>query len=154
MPVRGHQRSSWAHRAGGLELKRCNHWSFGMEKKFHPTLDYGTCACLSMLVLKLNYVDKGVPEQNCSLVHSSHCLPYITNILGFKEKINCASVLISSTMMDTRVIWIIAIGIVFHLWIGKSFGDNPKKVLTALKIYVLTTKAVFTIALLCGIIYH
>ena len=37
--------------------QRCNLWSLGMDKLFHPTL-YNACNNLSMLVLKLIHVNK------------------------------------------------------------------------------------------------
>ena len=43
-----------------LKLQRCNHWSLGMEKQFHPWL-YIACDYLPMLGLKLNHVSKGDP---------------------------------------------------------------------------------------------
>ena len=39
------------------KLQRCNRWSLGMYKLFHPTL-YWACDYLSMLRLKLNHVSK------------------------------------------------------------------------------------------------
>ena len=39
------------------KLQRCNRWSLGMEKQFHPTEYYG-CNYLSMLGLKLNHASK------------------------------------------------------------------------------------------------
>ena len=39
------------------KLQRCNRWSLGMDKSFHPTL-YQACNYLSMLWLKLNHVSK------------------------------------------------------------------------------------------------
>ena len=45
-----------------LKLQRCNRWSLGMDKLFHPTL-YWACDYLSMLGLKLNRVCKSGPWQ-------------------------------------------------------------------------------------------
>ena len=39
------------------KLQRCNRWSLGMDKLFHPIF-YNGCNCLSMLGLKLNHVSK------------------------------------------------------------------------------------------------
>ena len=39
------------------KLQRCNRWSLGMDKLFHPTL-YMACDYVSMLGLKLNHVSK------------------------------------------------------------------------------------------------
>ena len=39
------------------KLQRCNRWSLGMDKWFHPTL-YHACDYLSMLGLGLNHVSK------------------------------------------------------------------------------------------------
>ena len=39
------------------KLQRCNRWSLGMDKLFHPTYHNG-CNYLSMLGLKLNHVSK------------------------------------------------------------------------------------------------
>ena len=39
------------------KLQRCNRWSFGMDKSFHPTV-YIVCDYFSMLGLKLNHVCK------------------------------------------------------------------------------------------------
>ena len=43
------------------KLQRCNRWSLGMDKWFHPTL-YWACDYLSMLGLKLNHVSKSGPR--------------------------------------------------------------------------------------------
>ena len=42
------------------KLQRCNRWSLGMDKKFHPIV-YNECDYLSMLGLKLNPVSKRGP---------------------------------------------------------------------------------------------
>ena len=39
------------------KLQRCNRWSLGMDKQFHPAL-FWACNYLSMLGLKLNHVSK------------------------------------------------------------------------------------------------
>ena len=39
------------------KLQRCNRWSLGMDKQFHPTL-YWTCGFLFMLALKPIHVSK------------------------------------------------------------------------------------------------
>ena len=44
------------------KLQRCNRWSLGMDKLFHPT-HYRACDYLSMLGLKLNHVSKRGPGQ-------------------------------------------------------------------------------------------
>ena len=54
-----------------LKLQRCNRWSLGMDKSFHPTV-YWACNYLSMLRLKLNYASKRgpwIPVIHCHL----HC---------------------------------------------------------------------------------
>ena len=43
------------------KLQRCNRWSLGMDKQFHPTF-YNGCNYLSMLGLKLNHVSKRGPK--------------------------------------------------------------------------------------------
>ena len=40
------------------KLQRCNRWSLGMDKQFHPTL-YNGCNYLSILGLQLIHVSKG-----------------------------------------------------------------------------------------------
>ena len=47
------------------KLHRCNRWSLGMDKLFHPTL-YWACNYLSMLGLKLNHVSKRHPRTHPS----------------------------------------------------------------------------------------
>ena len=39
------------------KLQRCNRWSLGMDRKFHP-IHYNGCNYLSMLGLKINHVSK------------------------------------------------------------------------------------------------
>ena len=39
------------------KLKRCNRWSLGLDKQFHPTL-YNGCNYLSMVGLKIKHVSK------------------------------------------------------------------------------------------------
>ena len=43
------------------KLQRCNRWSLGMDKLFHPAL-YNWCDYISMLGLKLNPVNKRGPR--------------------------------------------------------------------------------------------
>ena len=43
------------------KLQRCNRWSLGMDKQFHPTL-YWKCEHLIMLGLKSTHVDKRGPR--------------------------------------------------------------------------------------------
>ena len=43
------------------KLQRCNRWSLGIDKLFHPTL-YWACDYLSMSGLKLNHVSKRGPR--------------------------------------------------------------------------------------------
>ena len=49
------------------KLQRCNRWSLGMDKWFHPKLCW-TCDYLSMLGLKLNHVSKRGPEVSMSTI--------------------------------------------------------------------------------------
>ena len=46
------------------KLQRCNRWSLGMDKLFHPTL-YQVYDYLSMLWLKLNHVSKSGHRLPC-----------------------------------------------------------------------------------------
>ena len=67
------------------QLQRCNRWSLGMDKYFHPTY-HRACDYLSMLGLKLNHVSKRGPwtsqnsktQRQCNhsgLIHSYSARP-------------------------------------------------------------------------------
>ena len=43
------------------KLQRCNRWSLGMDKQFHPIL-YNGCNHLSIQILKLNHISKRGPR--------------------------------------------------------------------------------------------
>ena len=48
------------------KLQRCNHWSWVMDKKFHPTF-YWACDCLSILELNLIHITKRGSGYNSKL---------------------------------------------------------------------------------------
>ena len=64
------------------KLQRCNRWSLGMDKLFHPTL-YQACNYLSMLGLKLNHVSKR-GHWSCATSWSFARLPYMSLPMGQK----------------------------------------------------------------------
>ena len=60
------------------KLQRCNRWSLGMDKQFHPTL-YQAGYYLSMLGLKLNHVSKK------GHMYSNHCSVHWTHFIQHKR---------------------------------------------------------------------
>ena len=57
------------------KLQRCNRWSLGMDKLFHPTV-YNVCNYGSMLGLKLNHVSKRGPWGTIACVRNVECLTF------------------------------------------------------------------------------
>ena len=56
------------------KLQRCNRWSLGIDKLFHP-IHYNGCNYLSMLGLKLNHVSKRGPRSGMGAV--KHIFPVL-----------------------------------------------------------------------------
>ena len=63
------------------KLQRCNRWSLGMDKWFHPTL-YQACDYLSMLGLKLNHVSKRGHREQVRLAQRRYCRPGVGAMLA------------------------------------------------------------------------
>ena len=76
------------------KLQRCNRWSLGMDKWFHPTL-YWACDYLSMLGLKLNHVSKRghkmYHNDTWSQINASHTISQIWQMIYISLPLPCIS---------------------------------------------------------------
>ena len=79
------------------KLQRCNRWSLGMDKPFHPTL-YQAYSYLSVLELKLNHVCKRGPliqkiqeikSSNTIQIFCVSCWSTTLNMIICSYAINC-----------------------------------------------------------------
>ena len=99
------------------KLRRCNRWSLGMDKQFHPTL-YRACDYLSMLGFKLNHVSKmgSWKKKNFCNPHPSPLInsswqatrPSLFNMISVNPHLHGTPKLITLWLSDARAwLWII-----------------------------------------------